>query len=387
MASMDTAPEDTTVFLAGINQTLLAELQATAAWDGKKTAPFTTKWVRDLATTLLHFDYSQNYQTGQDSIGLLNKANNEINELKADLAQLTTENRRLTQSLDLALAAATVNPRTAQRQQQIDSPDKFTGDRKTYGTFKAQIRTKLVADEGMFRNEQHKMLFITNLLGGNAHKMIYPYLKNDRIDFDTIDDLWKVLDNAYDDPDRKGTAERELATLRQGTGEFSVYYSNFSRLMAELQWDDSAKKAALRQGMAEPLKDLLLCWEAPDNWHDYVQLLQRLDSKIRQRDAEKKKPSSATPTPRATPSTVTPHITQNPKYLGPAPMDLSAQEKQAERDRIYQERRAAGVCTYCGGGNHFRAACPRRKRKTLAAAEATITEISDESGKAQSHAE
>ena len=54
-------------------------------------------------------------------------------------------------------------------------------------------------------------------------------------------------------------------------------------------------------------------------------------------------------------------------------MDLSAAQKQAERERIYQERRSGGLCTYCGTAGHFRAACPRQRRRPLVTAEATIT--------------
>ena len=88
---------------------------------------------------------------------------------------------------------------------------------------------------------------------------------NDRIDFNTIKELWDVLDCAYDDPDRQGMAERELAMLKQGTREFLAYFADFQRIMAELKWDPSAKKAALRQGMAGNLKDLLLSYDCPDH--------------------------------------------------------------------------------------------------------------------------
>ena len=54
-------------------------------------------------------------------------------------------------------------------------------------------------------------------------------------------------------------------------------------------------------------------------------------------------------------------------------MDLSAAEKQAERERISQEHRSGGLCTYCGTAGHLRAACPRCKRRPLAVAEATLT--------------
>ena len=154
-----------------------------------------------------------------------------------------------------------------------------------------------------------------------------------------------------------------------------------------------AKKAALCQGMAGNLKDLLLSYDWHHNWPSYIRLLQCLDSKLRQREPEKKKettntPSTATPSSSATPSP-TAHVTSNPAYLGPAPMDLSAAHKQAEQECIYLERRSGGLCSYCGLAGDFRAACPRRKCCPLAVAEATLTpraEGASTSAKDWSHA-
>ena len=86
---------------------------------------------------------------------------------------------------------------------------------------------------------------MANLLRGNAYKMVLPYIQRDRIDLASTDELWEVLDGAYDDPDRKGTAKRELENLKQANREFSVYFADFQRLMAELRWDDDARKTAL----------------------------------------------------------------------------------------------------------------------------------------------
>ena len=97
--------------------------------------------------------------------------------------------------------------------------------------------------------------------------------------------------------------------------------------------------------MAGSPKDLLLSYDCPDDWAQYIRLIQRLDSKLHQREAEKKKettntPSRANASASSTTSAPTPHIPNNLAYLGPAPMDLSAAQKQAEREHIYQERHA-----------------------------------------------
>ena len=193
-------------------------------------------------------------------------------------------------------------------------------------------------------------MFVTSLLRGNAHQMIYPHIVNDRIDFNTIKELWDVLDCAYKDLAHQGTAEQELAMLKQATREFSAYFADFQRIMAKLKWDPSANKAALRKGMDENLKDLLLTYDHPHS--------------------EQEHPGSTLAINHTASTT---HITSNPTYLGLAPMDPPAAQKQAERVRIHQERHSGGLCTRCGTAGRFRAACARSKRRPFVTAEVTIT--------------
>ena len=120
------------------------------------------------------------------------------------------------------LDAASTGTPSSTRCQDIATPDKFSDDRTTYRTLKAQLQTKLAGDASKFHDNQHKIMYITSLLEGNAHRMIYPSIINDRIEFNTIKELWHILDCAYDDPDHQRPAERELAMLKQGTREFSA---------------------------------------------------------------------------------------------------------------------------------------------------------------------
>ena len=78
-------------------------------------------------------------------------------------------------------------------------------------------------------------MYITSLLKGNAYRMIYPYIVNDQINFNTIKELQNTLDCAHNDPCRQETAERELAILKQGTREFSAYFADFQCIMTELR--------------------------------------------------------------------------------------------------------------------------------------------------------
>ena len=112
----------------------------------------------------------------------------ELEDQNADSIQQQTEMAQLTKSSDLALDAADAASGRS-RSQDIATPDKFTGDRKTYRIFQAQLQTKLAGDARKSCDDQHKIMYITSLLEGNAHRIIYPYIVNDRIKFNTIKEL------------------------------------------------------------------------------------------------------------------------------------------------------------------------------------------------------
>jgi hypothetical protein len=71
-------------------------------------------------------------------------------------------------------------------------------------------------------------------------------VQTDKISLDDIEALIKILEAAFGDPDEVGIASWELDHLMQGNHEFSIYYAEFQRLMAILDYDSKAKKAALK---------------------------------------------------------------------------------------------------------------------------------------------
>jgi len=138
------------------------------------------------------------------------------------------------------------------------------------------------------------MQYMANLLRGNAYKLVLPYIKRDRVDLASTGELWGILDGAYDDPDRKGTAKRELETPKPANREFSVYFANFQRLMAELRWDVDARKATLYRGLSDEMKDLLLTYSPPEEWTQYTHFsrnsILRSGPDLRRRNAEFRTP-------------------------------------------------------------------------------------------------
>jgi hypothetical protein len=63
---------------------------------------------------------------------------------------------------------------------------------------------------------------------------------------DDIEALIKILEATFGDPDEVGMASGELDCLTQGNREFSIYYAKCQHLIAILDYDSKAKKAALK---------------------------------------------------------------------------------------------------------------------------------------------
>jgi hypothetical protein len=186
---------------------------------------------------------------------------------------------QLMQTLTLVTTATNSSP--ASRKGQTD-PKKFTGeDRGKLRSFVALLRLPLIHCPGEFLNEQSKLQYAFSRLEGAALEQMIHLVKNDRVNLENFEAFVTSLDEAYGDPDHVNTAERMLAKLRQGNRDFVTYYMEFQRLIADLDWNDRAKRAALHHGLSEELKDILSTQDLPEDWANYVVLVKKRDMQYR----------------------------------------------------------------------------------------------------------
>ena len=328
-------------------------------------------------------------QEAQDRCHALQSREQEFTEViegkNALLDERTADLRRTQRSLD-DLQRTNPNPGEGaptdhKKYASIPDPPHFSEGRADYRTFKSKLKEKLRGDGHRFRDPEHQMSYAVGFLKGKAYRMVEPLRESG--DIDTIEHLFDFLDATYDDPDKKGTAERELQKLKQGTKEFSAHLSEFQSLMAVLRWDERAKRAALYNSLSEEIKDVLAStpYPAPEEYMPYVRMIQHVDQQLRARSAEKRGKGPVNPTTsnkpvqtRPAPSTSTnPRDSwDNPRYTGAAPMDLSGQRRTPEQQALYDRRRTEGACTSCGSKDHWRRDCNRRRPPIRAAATTTV---------------
>jgi len=308
-----------------------------------------------------------------------------------DAREASEEGRNLRAQLAnaLSLAARVAPPAPHQpedRGQKFpDSPDFSGSDRTQLRGWVAQLRMDLRHTPSRFPDEQAKMRYAFNRLSGLALKQVLPHVRdNGEIGLESLLAFIQLLEAAFGDPDRVATAERNMKEIKQKNREFSLYYAEFQVIAADLDWNPSALRNALRSGLSEELKDSFIHTDMPDELPAFVTLCQKRDNQIRQRKAEKAaqhkwtasagSPSAPkTPAPPRTPETAPAGTVAG--YTGPAPMDLSAGRRRIS-DEERAKRFADGRCSYCGGFNHRAVDCAvRKKARPFKAAGAEVKEI------------
>jgi hypothetical protein len=269
----------------------------------------------------------------------------------------------------LTLANATASLPVSRRSQ--PDPKPFTGEDCTLlQPFLLTLHLCLQDCPREFPDEQSKLCYAMLRLEGPTLKQVMHLICPDCINLATFKDFASTLEEAYGDPDRVSTAEWGLTKLRQGNRDFVMYYAEFQHLVADVDWNDTAKRAAFHQGLCDELKVILSTQDIPEDWHEYIALVKKRDSKFQACKAELHRPtiptkSMLTPAARSTPSTPTqntPHQTSSRSgHLSPAPMDLSATRRYLSPEE-YQKRIDKNCCLYCGGFNHLARDCPNKPK-------------------------
>jgi hypothetical protein len=153
---------------------------------------------------------------------------------------------------------------TWKHQQSIPDPPCFDGTRARLRPFLAQLRMKVAGDGHRFTDALNQIRYAAGLLEGLVLDQILPLIKDDNsISLPDLKDFCQLLENAFGDPDRRATAERQLERLRQANREYILYYADFQLLIADVEWNDGAKRHSLMRGLSTELKDFLVTVDIP----------------------------------------------------------------------------------------------------------------------------
>jgi hypothetical protein len=183
----------------------------------------------------------------KNQIAIVDALKDSLAEAEADAASLQTtrdtlladlERQRKTTDILLAQIASLPTPTTTSpgvgsaAAIKLPDPPRFDGTKSKFLDFISKLRAKLVGDTRRFYDDHHQVAYAYGFLEGDAADQLRPYMESTTTAAADIDALIRILERAFGDPDRKGTARRELQKCAQKNRDFSSYYAEFSRIMA-----------------------------------------------------------------------------------------------------------------------------------------------------------
>ena len=243
--------------------------------------------------------------------------------------------------------------------ERLPDPDKFEGDRKDFRRFASQIHEKMTVNRDRFPTPQSRMTYVTNRLKGAPYAQILPYIHKGICHLNDYDEILKILDNAFGDPNRRFNARSQLLQLRQNNKDFSTYFAEFQRLALESEMVEAALPSLLENGINAELRGMLMHSEPPEadmEYHAFAAYLQKLENRrkhYQSRGLPPKQPRAPYANNRVNPnnsfhnpapSPAAPAPVQTPLPAG-EPMDLSSYRRGPTR-------RERGECFRCGASDH-----------------------------------
>jgi len=317
----------------------------------------------------------------------------EIEELKHDLDTARTRiNNLITEgsAFEARLAAATVSGASTHRtkSEKIPDPPKFSGDRKDLDRFKADVIVKVTDNADRYATEEAKINYLFSLCDGDAKRALLPLWADANVirPFTTVVGFLEYLDIRFGDADRAATAQANIDRLRQKNRDFVAYYTEFSRDIEATGYNEAARKAALLRGLSDELMNAMVLVDIKSlTLSELVATATRVDSRlrtnVRNQQANRNKDGTFRGPPGAprvnlnTPASATTVTTTTTQ--GGDSMDLSAGAANVNRNRVGRgaltdaeklDRRAKGLCLYCGVAGHMVRDCPKKPRLALRAA-------------------
>lgn len=249
----------------------------------------------------------------------------------------------------------------------------FDGTRESYPAFKSLLKMKHLSERHRFPTEASFIAYVVSKLGPKAYKQVAPWVKDGRISFIGVDEMFRTLDQAYEDPQRQENAIRELQTLRQKNRPFVEFMADFRRLQSEVDFNESSLMATLKTSISRELLTALIYVPTPKTLDELIDTLSNLDSKMRSLSGDSRPqrtvsyPGTYTPATNLrsdAPRNSTTHVTLSNTAADTNPMDLSIARgvprgplTPAER----QHRITNRLCLYCGKPGHISINCPNRK--------------------------
>lgn len=246
-------------------------------------------------------------------------------------------------------------------------------DRTLFPQFLALLTAKLTFDHNVWDSEAERVWYAFGCLTGKASTRILPWITTycEDVNEFTAKKLFEHLRTSFEDKATKAKAISKLSYMKQGQREFGEHLSEFEQTLLEAGvsgYDDSVKISWLRNSLSMDLRKGSVTVDDDNGYNDYCQKLR----KIAHRMEENEKLSSRIR--GGGNSWFNPGNFANARGQRQSntvvdkgdPMDIDSGNRTTYNIRVAKwveksvldNRRKAGECMRCGGGDHLIRNCP-----------------------------
>jgi len=164
-----------------------------------------------------------------------------------------------------------------------NSLDVSGSDRAQLRGWIAQLRMVIRHKPASCPDEQSKLRYTSHRLRGVSSGQILTHVREDReIGLENRTAFIQLLEAAFWDPDQVATAKWKMREFKQQNHQLSQYCADFQDSAADLDWNPSALRNALRMGLSDEMKDSVTCSNIPEELPGCVTVCQKWDNQIRQ---------------------------------------------------------------------------------------------------------
>uniref|UniRef100_A0AAQ4QDU8 CCHC-type domain-containing protein n=1 Tax=Gasterosteus aculeatus aculeatus TaxID=481459 RepID=A0AAQ4QDU8_GASAC len=281
----------------------------------------------------------------------------QVNLLSNQIHQMLTHLNQAP-SASPVLAAADAPPAPAPHSQAIRlaPPEKFSGESRECKSFIVNCEMHYEQLPSAFPTERSKVAFMISHLTGRAKVWATTEWSRASPSCQSLARFTETLRRVFDPTTSGRETARELNTIRQGMASVSDYAIRFRTLAADSGWNATALYDAFISGLSDPIQDLLVPLDLPEDLDAVIALAVRTDHRLKTRMQDRGLPSTNSRVVSPLPSpvqwrAVSSRDPEEPMQLGQA--RLSAEERR----RRLQE----GRCFYCGEQGHLVVGCPARR--------------------------
>lgn len=281
----------------------------------------------------------------------------QVNLLSNQIHQMLTHLNQAP-SASPVLAAADAPPAPAPHSQAIRlaPPEKFSGESRECKSFIVNCEMHYEQLPSAFPTERSKVAFMISHLTGRAKVWATTEWSRASPSCQSLARFTETLRRVFDPTTSGRETARELNTIRQGMDSVSDYAIRFRTLAADSGWNATALYDAFISGLSDPIQDLLVPLDLPEDLDAVIALAVRTDHRLKTRMQDRGLPSTNSRVVSPLPSpvqwrAVSSRDPEEPMQLGQA--RLSAEERR----RRLQE----GRCFYCGEQGHLVVGCPARR--------------------------